>query len=220
MLVLSVDTTSVRGSVAILDDEALVASAGFVTKLPRHAENLLPQVDYLLSELGVKLRDVNAFAVGSGPGSFVGIRIGIASVLGFAYSCGRPAVGVSVLDATAYNYRHFNGDVCVMLDAYRGEVYGACYRCDGQASICVTEPVCMTPQRFVDKLPKMPGLLVGSGSVTHRKVLKPILSENVVFTESNPFLAESVGRIAALRIEKGEVDDPKAIYIRSSEVSA
>lgn len=220
MLVLAVDTTSAHGSTALLDGRALRGATGFRTAQPRHAESLLPSVDYLLAQLGVRLDDVEGFGVAVGPGSFTGLRIGIAAIEGLAYSLDTPAVGVSTLEATAFRYRYRRGLLVAMLDAYRGEVYGASFRSDGKALEAASEPACLPPEDFLDSLPGRPDLVAGSATVSHRDVLDAHLPESVTITEPSFFIAEEIARLAASKLEAGErapLGGLEALYVRSPE---
>jgi len=206
MLVLAVDTatTSAHGSLALLDERALRGVTGFRTARPRHAESLLPSVDYLLAQVEAKLDDVDGFAVAIGPGSFTGLRIGIAAVEGLAYTLERPAVGVSTLDATAFRYRHRRGLLVALIEAYRGQVYGASYRSDGESIEQVSDPVCMPPKDFLASLDAPPDLVAGSATVQYRDVLDAHLPDNVTIAEPSFFIAEEIARLAACRLEAGE----------------
>ena len=224
MLVLAVDTTtttgSAHGSLALLDDHALRGAMSFRTAKPRHAESLLPSVDYLLARVEAKLDDVQGFAVAVGPGSFTGLRIGIAAVEGLAYTLERPAVGVSTLEATAFRYRHRRGLLVALIDAYRGEVYGASYRSDGESIEQASEPTCMPPKDFLDSLSEPPELVAGNATVSYRDVLEAHLPESVTIAEPSLFIAEEVARLGTRKLEAGErapLGGLDALYIRPSE---
>ena len=219
MLVLAVDTTSAHGSLALLDDHALRGAMAFRSAQPRHAETLLPSVDYLLARLEAKLDDVEGFAVAVGPGSFTGLRIGIAAVEGLAYTLERPVVGVSTLDATAFRYRHRRGLLVALIEAYRGEVYGASYRSDGESIEQASEPTCMPPKDFLDALAELPDLVAGSATVRYRDILDAHLPENVTVAEPSLFIAEEIARLGTRKLEAGErapLGGLDAFYIRPS----
>ena len=225
MLVLAVDTTTsttttgAHGSLALLDDHALCGVMAFRTAQPLHAETLLPSVDYLLAQSEAKLDDVQAFAVAVGPGSFTGLRIGIAAVEGLAYTLDRPAVGVSTLDAIAFRYRHRRGLLVALIEAYRGEVYGASYQSDGESIQQASEPTCMPPKDFLDSLSEPPELVAGSATVSYRDVLDANLPQSVTIAEPSLFIAEEVGRLGTRKLEAGErapLGGLDALYIRPS----
>lgn len=120
--ILSFDTSSVRGSVALLEGADLRAELR-LNSLQTHSALLLSSVDFLLARVGWSLSDLNLIAVGIGPGSFTGIRIGIATGLGFAQSLLIPFAGVSGLDVLAHQYSFPDGPVAAVLDAHRSQIF-------------------------------------------------------------------------------------------------
>ncbi len=218
MRVLAVDTTSAFASLAVLNNGLLEGFAG-AAHGPRHSERLLPALDRLLSDLELSVDGIDGFAVSVGPGSFTGLRIGIASVEGLAFATGRPCAGVSALDATAHRYRYRPGWIAVVLDAYRGEIYGATYRSNDDVVSMVEEPVCEAPERFVERLPREPVLFAGTGVRRVRTLAKQRFGGNLVVDDSF-FIAEEVARIGWARLLSGETDELgelRALYVRPSE---
>jgi len=122
-LLLAVETATAAPSVALWRGDALLAERAADPGHPT-AEALLPALDALLADAGLALAAVEAFAVSIGPGSFTGLRIGVATVKGLAFGTGRPAIAVSTLAAVAAHARG-PGPVAAVLDARRGEVYAA-----------------------------------------------------------------------------------------------
>ena len=219
MRVLAVDTTSAPGSIAVLEGDTLRGRALFRAPFG-HAQQLLPEVDRLFASLGLSLADVDAFAVAVGPGSFTGVRIGIASVEGLAFATGRPVVGVSTLEATAYRHRAREGLVAPLLDARREEIFGALYRVERGALHTILPPVCERPEAFLARLPREKILLAGSGLEMYGSVVREALGDLAVVTEPVVDLAEEVGRIGRQRIERGEASPLgglRAQYLRASD---
>lgn len=131
-LLLAIESATRRASVALLRGDAVVAELEAASG-DHHAERLLPMVDELLSEAGVRLGDVGAYAVSIGPGAFTSLRIGLATLKGLAFDTDSPVAAVSTLHALAHTAfcegRAEPGETCVpLLDARRGEVYGGVYR--------------------------------------------------------------------------------------------
>ncbi len=218
--VLAVDTTSAHGSLALLEDEELIGVLGFWTARPRHAENLLPSIEALLAGVEKRLQDVEAFAVAIGPGSFSGLRVGIAAVEGLAYALDRPAVGVSTLDATAHRFRRRRGLIVALAGAYRGDVYGRSYTSDGERTHPLGEPLCVAPERFLDELPKRPQLIAGSAILKYRALLEARYPAGVALEEPSLFIAEEVARLGAEKLARGErapLGGLHALYIRPSD---
>ena len=219
MRLLAVDTTSRAGSIALLEAEELRGLVSFST-LSGHAGSLLPTVDRFLRGLSITLQEIEVFAVATGPGSFTGIRIGIATVEGLAFATGRPVVAVSALEATAHRYRFRQGLLASFLDARRGEVFAALYHSDGNRLEPVGEPVCSDPERFLGRLPPEPVLVAGSGIVTYKELLSRRRENGVRTADPSFFLAEEVARIGRGLHQEGK-DLPlggiEAVYMRLSD---
>lgn len=131
MKILSVDSSAIVASVALSDDGRLLAEYTLNNK-NTHSETLLPMIESLLSFFSMSADDIDLFAVSIGPGSFTGVRIGTATVKGLAFAKGKPCVGVSTLEAIAYNLRFHKGIVCPVMNARRSQVYTAIFRSDGE----------------------------------------------------------------------------------------
>jgi tRNA threonylcarbamoyladenosine biosynthesis protein TsaB len=203
-LVLALDTTHEYGSIALggRDEVLLHAPNGF-------AHVLYPHLDEMLRRNGVALADIDCFAAASGPGSFTGVRVGLACVKGLAEAVGRPAVAVSNLQAVA---SFGDGPLrAAVLDARRGEVYGAVYDAAGQ--LVVPEMVAKLSQWLAELPPGVefvsPDFTAFADGLPHApRVLAPRA------------LAAATARIAARRFERGEACDPAALdanYVRRSD---
>ncbi len=127
MIILALDSTAQTGAVALCRDEKLVASFTLNTG-NTHSETLLPSVEAVLKLGDVTVDDVDLFAISKGPGSFTGVRIGAATVKGMAFGKDKPCIGVSTLEALAYNLRGFSGIACPVMNARRSQVYNALFR--------------------------------------------------------------------------------------------
>ncbi len=219
MKVLAVDTTSDSGSTAILDGDVLRAFVGF-SKKPGYAQKLLPTVERMLEELSLELSDIDGFAVAAGPGSFTGLRIGIATMEGLSYATKRPVVGISSLEATAHRYRFVTGWVAPILDARRREVFGALYEANGRELKEVVAPVCESAERFLARLPKEPVLVAGTATLVYHELLSHESQGHLQSAASSFFLAEEVARLGSERLEKGSsapLGSLEAIYLRPSD---
>lgn len=219
MRVLAVDTTSAYGSIALLRGRLLEGARGLALPRPRHAERLLPAIDSLLGELELGAGDLDGLAVAIGPGSFTGLRIGIATVEGLALSAGLPAVGVSSLEAAAFRYRHRDGILVAMLEAYRDEVYAQGFRSDGITVRPVIEPVCEPPGDFLGRLSEPPALVAGTGAERYRSLVLDRFPR-ALLGEASFFAAEEIARLGAARIaagERAELGGLDALYVRPSE---
>jgi tRNA threonylcarbamoyl adenosine modification protein YeaZ len=152
VLILSLDTSSPAGSVAILRDEMLLgvistrAEENYSSRIFRHLE-------FLLSDLMLKLADFDLFAVSAGPGSFTGLRVGLAAAKGWAEVCRKPVVGVSALEAVAFQARAGSAVLVPALDARRGQIYFGVYRAAVARTLALDgEEFVVTPEEFAEKL--------------------------------------------------------------------
>ena len=136
MLILGLESSSKSASVALSRDGALLAQY-FQRSGQTHSKTLLPMAEALLRDAGVSLADVDAVAVAHGPGSFTGVRIGVAAAKGLCWGADKPAVGVSTLEAMAWGggCECFPADslICCAMDARRGQIYNALFRWTGGA---------------------------------------------------------------------------------------
>ena len=130
MLILALDSTALVGSVALCENNHLLAECTLNTG-NTHSETLLPTVEFVLKSCGVTVDDIDLFACTVGPGSFTGVRIGAATIKGMAFGKGKPCVGVSTLEALATNARAFEGIICPCMNARREQVYNALFESKG-----------------------------------------------------------------------------------------
>ncbi len=128
MKILSIDTTAEVCSAALCEDEKLIAQMTVNTG-NTHSETLLPVVEQILKITETDIDEIDLFACTTGPGSFTGVRIGVATVKGIAYGKNKPCVSVSTLEALAFNLRGYEGLLCPVMNARRGQVYNALFAC-------------------------------------------------------------------------------------------
>ena len=128
MKILALDSSAVVGTVALCEDQKLIAHYTLNTG-NTHSQTLLPMVESVLKLAEWEIGDIDLFAVSHGPGSFTGVRIGISTVKGLAFGKNIPCAGVSTLEALAYNLRGVNGLICPVMNARRSQVYNALFSC-------------------------------------------------------------------------------------------
>ena len=148
MIVLGIESATARAGVAIGTPDGVLASAQ-VTRGPRHAEVLVPTIDFVCAQAGVAIGDVDAIAVDIGPGLFTGLRVGIATANGLAQALGKPMIGVCSLDVLAHSLRFAATDIVSVIDARRGEVYAARYGVVDGVLKRVMEPTVLPPQELL-----------------------------------------------------------------------
>jgi len=157
-VILAVSTATRLAGVALLRDGELLAELEAPVGRP-HSELLMPLVDEILRGVGGGLADVDAFAVAIGPGSFTGLRVGIATVKGLAFGSDRVVAAVPTLRALAEAAPSWGSPVAAVLDAQRGEVYGAVYEPGTEASESV-----WSPAELARGIPADAVLVVGEGA--------------------------------------------------------
>ena len=131
MKILAFDSTAITASAAVSEDEKLLAEIT-LNNGNTHSQTLLPMAESLFKMLSITADDIDIFACSQGPGSFTGVRIGAATVKGMAFGRDRACVGVSTLEALAYNLRGYEGIICPVMNARRSQVYTAIFESDGK----------------------------------------------------------------------------------------
>jgi len=220
MKILSVDSSSVTASVAITENGKIV-SEKFINNGLTHSQTLMPMVENVINESGVSVKDIDLFAITNGPGSFTGVRIGVALVKGIAFGKDLPCVSVSTLDALAENLRGLEGIIVPCMDARRSQVYTATYRCTSGNLEKLTEDRAIPLTELAADLGAYSGekiYLTGDGY----KGAKSALEQMGIAVENTPELliaenAYSVAVTAKKKHDKGEVTSDLAIaptYLR------
>lgn len=130
MKILALESSAKAASCAVLEDGALLASAWQATGLT-HSRTLLPMVEDMLQNSELAIQDMDAIAVAAGPGSFTGLRIGVAAVKGLAWAAEKPCIPVSTLEAMAWPLAHLEGNIVCAMDARRQQIYNAVFLAEG-----------------------------------------------------------------------------------------
>lgn len=165
MKILAVDSTAIAASVAVLEDDRLLGEF-FIHTTQTHSQTLMPMVQQVLACTGVSLSDIDLFAVAAGPGSFTGVRIGVACVKGMAMAQNKPCVGVSTLEAMAYNMKSPGATICAVMDARREQVYNAVFRSNTDGFERITPDRALSIDELAQecKILSQPLFLVGDGA--------------------------------------------------------
>jgi tRNA threonylcarbamoyladenosine biosynthesis protein TsaB len=219
MKLLAVDTSTTSCSVALFDDQRLLAEIVY-TAGQTHSRHLLSIIHRILETCEYKPLDIEGICVARGPGTFTGLRIGISTVKGLAAALRIPVVGVSSLAALAFPLSHVERPVVAMIDARREEVYHAQFRgTDGGIELVAPASV-GTPDAVAAILPD-DALLVGSGALLYKHVYETS-SPSVRFADTvqHVIRAASVGMLAMPRFEGRHLDSIDTLipeYIRKSD---
>lgn len=128
MKILALDSSAKPASVSISEDEKILSNF-YINIEQTHSQTLMPMIEALLKNTYIKIKDIDLFGVSKGPGSFTGIRIGMSAIKGLAMAYNKPCIGISTLNALAYNIKYFNGIICPVMDARCHQVYNALFEC-------------------------------------------------------------------------------------------
>jgi tRNA threonylcarbamoyladenosine biosynthesis protein TsaB len=207
MIILAIDTAGIDCSAAVYDSSSKLVLSTVTEELGKgHAERLMAVIDKALDEASVDVRAIGRIAVVIGPGSFTGIRVGVAAARGFALSLGIECVGVTTLEALAGKYldEHPGAPVVVAMDAKREEIYAQAFFPDGSPS---NEPAALSAEAVRQLAGKVAGGVTGSGSGK--------LDDAMSVTLPDRFDIGMVARIGASKVAVGE--RPKPLYLRGPD---
>lgn len=223
MKILAVESASKTASVAILENDVLIAEYTTNHKAT-HSQTLLPMIDEICTCTHTALETLDAIAISSGPGSFTGLRIGSATVKGLGLALDKPLIEVPTLEGMAYNLAGFSGLICPMLDARRSHVYAAVYGFEGNVPQVHLQPSLIGIEDLVEQLAAMGERVtfLGDGVTEARSCIeqKATFSYAFALPSMNTPRAGSVAQAAARRFEKGErthADEHAPDYLRPSQ---
>lgn len=215
------DSSTRTGSVALLGGEDVLAESAMRVS-GAHAEHLIPEIDRLMKASGLTLGDLDALAVGLGPGSLTGTRVGLSIAKGLALGTGLPVVGVSSLDAIARSTALTGLQACPMINAGKGDVFTALYGLSDEGELEKrTEDLALTPSSLVERIVE-PTIFAGGGALMYRGFLTDRLGDVAIFAPPDQRLprAAVIARLAVERLREGAEENPGGLrpnYIRKSE---
>ncbi len=225
MKILAIDTSTMLGGIAIMDEQGLIAESRLNIR-STHSERLMTEIEHCLKQAGLKISDIDVFAVAIGPGSFTGLRIGLSTVKGFSYATGKPIVSVPTLEALAWNFPYSRYPVCTMLDARKKEVYAALFKWENENFIKLTGETSARPEEFTrnvllntdyDKF-----IFTGEGAILYRDKIIEVMGKRAIFASPEKMVPSSAN-VASIGFKKaimGDFSEPinlTPFYIRKSE---
>ena len=222
MNILALDTSAKVVSVCVMRD-GIVLAEQTENKGLTHSETLMPMVERTLEGAGCTLKQIDAFAAAAGPGSFTGLRIGVATVNALAHACGKRVIPVNTLKALAVNVMHSEGRIAAIMDARRHQVYAAVYTCDGKALCEALSPRAIAVSELCEELKRdaSPVLFVGDGVAVSRDAISEQLGDAARFAFGHVCLqhASSVALCAWQMLNGGYegVDRIEPEYLRLSQ---
>jgi tRNA threonylcarbamoyladenosine biosynthesis protein TsaB len=208
---------------ALVDDSKLVAQT-VVNRNKTHSQIMMPQVEEMFNIAEIDPADVDAFAAAVGPGSFTGVRIGVATAKAMAQAANRPCVAVSTLEALAYSSKLFDGIVTPILDARRNQVYNALFDCGKGGMSRLTEDRALALDELLAELKayERDCLFVGDGVFAFEEEIRKALGERAFFAPKTVAmnLGGAVAEVGAEKFKKGETVGYSQLvpsYIRLSQ---
>ena len=213
MKLLVMDTSGPVCGVAVMEDEKVLCEYTAQNR-NTHSANLMPMAEAALQSAGKTIGEMDAIAAVTGPGSFTGVRIGVATAKGLAHGAGIPCIPVDALEALSISAGGFDGVICPIQDARAGQVYGAAFR-DGKR-MTADEPLKL--EDFLEKILPFGErfLFLGDGVPVHREKILEILGERAVFAPAHlNYLRPSAAGVLALRSEaRTDYLNLQATYLR------
>jgi tRNA threonylcarbamoyladenosine biosynthesis protein TsaB len=228
MLILAIDSATPVAGVALLDGDKLL-SERYINYKKTHSETLMPMVNQVLQECDKNIKEVEVIAVTIGPGSFTGLRIGLAAVKGLSMANRTPVVAVSSLDVIAHNIVYNKHLIAPLLDARRQEVYTAFYTgAQGYPQPLSAEIAC-SPEKFVEKAQQIIDrdnfehiILLGDGYLPYKDYFYDAFKEKMLIAPPHCMYirAASLAGLAKRKAESGDfadISNLKPVYLRLSE---
>ncbi|KKK36258.1 hypothetical protein WQ57_20385 [Mesobacillus campisalis] len=223
MKILSIDTSNYVLGIGLVDDTQVMGE--YISNLKKnHSVRVMPAIQTLMKECGIKPADLDKIVVAKGPGSYTGVRIGVTIAKTLSWTLNKPIAGVSSLEVLAASSgRYFNGYLSPLFDARRGQIYTGLYQFSNGSIAAVYEDQLVMAADWVERLRELdaPILFSGNDLPLHRKVIQEALGDQAIMaeiTEYNPRPAE----LAFLGRNRQD-EDPHAFvpnYIRLAEAEA
>ena len=202
MIILSLDSTSVTASVAI-SENGVVLAENFINNGLTHSQTLMPMVEKTLIDSNKNIKDVDLFAITNGPGSFTGVRIGIASVKGMADAMNKKCIAVSTLEAIAEPLKNEDSIACAVMDARCNQVYSAVF--DGGNRLCEDKAILIDDLGEELKQYNKKIVFIGDGAELCYNKLCEILTDSQLADENIRYIhASSICRIAEEKAKNNE----------------
>ncbi len=223
MKILALDSSGLVASVAVVEDDNLLAEYT-VNYKKTHSQTLLPMLDEICKMIELDLETIDGIAVAAGPGSFTGLRIGSATAKGLGLALNKPLVGVETVEALAYNLYDASAWICPMMDARRKQVYTGIYTFKDHQMETIMAQTPMAVEELVEMLNKEnhPVIFLGDGVAVYREMIQNTMTAPYSFAPAH-VNKQRAGAVAALGLEKlkkgqGEsARDHQPEYLRLSQ---
>ncbi len=224
MNILAIDTSSLVATAAVINEEKLLGEYS-INHPKTHSQKLMPLVDGLLKSLDITMKDIDIIAISRGPGSFTGIRIGIATVKGLAQPDDIPIIGISSLEGMANNITYSEDLICPIMDARRNQVYTGVYKWNNYKLNTLVEESPLTIVELMNILEKRDEkvIFLGDGLDRYEKDIIDYLGERAIIASQyvRAQRASSIAQLALDKIREGVPTDTyltiAPTYLRKSE---
>ena len=221
MIVLSMDSSSLVTTVALLKDEHLLGE--FTLNFKReHSVILMEKIEMLLKDCNIDISEVDGFVVSKGPGSFTGLRIGMATVKGLSMGSNKPYLSISSLDALAYSLVNFDGIICPIMDALRDSVFTCMYKSSNGELSKIIDYSALSLDELVEVLQQKdePVIFTGDGVYKYKEYLLGTLP-NAKFAPNHLSVvrASAPGELGMELLRKGQYDDMNSspLYLKKPQ---
>ena len=223
MIILSIDSATPVAGVAIVDNNKILAE-NFLNTGNTHSEKLLPLIKQTLEGVKLELKSIDGIAVSIGPGSFTGLRIGLATAKALSQVAGIKLVAIPTLDALAQNLAGIAQLICPILNARKGEVYTALYQSNSVELIRQSEYTALSPSALCDELRDLgkPVTFLGDGVFEYKEIIASLLGSQAHWAPLHQLLprAASLAVLGLKELEQGKGENIftlKPFYLRKSE---
>lgn len=218
MLILAIDTATKIGSVALYEDKTgIIGEINLYVKV-NHSNVIMKAVDSLFDLSGYTIKDVDKIAVTTGPGSFTGIRIGVAIAKGLAYSLKKPIIGINELDVLAETGEEREGLIIPLIDARKERVYYSQYKYENRKLVRKEEYKDGELRDILEKLKGEKVVFIGDGAIVNQELIKEIMGEdNIVFSKANSIPRAAMAAQMALHHEDDNIYTLEPFYLNKSQ---
>lgn len=223
MKIIAIDSSSLTASVAIIEDEQILAEYNINYK-KTHSQTLLPMLDEICKMTELDMSQVDAIAISKGPGSFTGLRIGSATAKGLGLALNKPIIPIGTLEGLSYNAWGYDGLICPIMDARRGQVYTGIYKFENGENQVIVDQCAVAIDEICEKLNNLNEkvLFLGDGVPVHRDYIMKNLKVEYEFAPAHmsrqraaAFSIPAIKYYNAGMVEKAE--DHKPEYLRLSQ---
>ncbi|SHE73865.1 tRNA threonylcarbamoyladenosine biosynthesis protein TsaB [Caldanaerobius fijiensis DSM 17918] len=222
MKVLAIDTATALASVALTEEDKVIAECS-VSNIKTHSKVLMPIISKIFDMASLKPEDIDVIGVSIGPGSFTGVRIGVATAKGMAISLKKPLIGISTLDGLAQNTPFVDSIICPILDAREHQVNNALYRFEKNALKRLTDYRAIDIDELLSELKEYRESIIfsGDGVFLYKDILIETLAEKALLAPVNAIMprASSIAHLAAKRAKEGTSSSSLSvvpIYLKKS----